>query len=399
MPPLSKSALVDEIVGLVMSRIGSQAGSSSGGGTSSHDPVTLSSDLLDWLSQDGQNLGEVSLAANMVLATPDGIAGVPTFRVLVADDLPAGLVGWALGGNAGTDPASDFIGTTDDQDLVLRAHNVAQLRILATGMVQAGNIYLNNNENELALPPYGVIGGYAIEGYEVGVFPEGWIRFATGVDPTMTIDSGDNNYLVVRSDGEISLMGTNVGIGVLLPATLLHTLLADSGTNAVANVLTITHNTDGAVAAGFGAGVNFQLETTTTESTNAAKLEALWNTATHASRKGDLVASVADSGGWREGWRIRGSGTAPMIGFYGVTPVVRPTAYTQTYATASRTHSNPTATTVTVSVTQTTPWGYSAKAEAEAIVTAINALITDVANVKQVLNQAIDDLQANGLLQ
>lgn len=84
------------------------------------------------------------------------------------------------------------------------------------------------------------------------------------------------------------------------------------------------------------------------------------------------------------------------IGFYGVTPIARPAAYTQTYAMATRTHSNPTA--ATVSDTNGAA-GFAAAADRTAVVTAVNNLITDVANVKQVLNQVIDDLQANGLLQ
>jgi hypothetical protein len=84
------------------------------------------------------------------------------------------------------------------------------------------------------------------------------------------------------------------------------------------------------------------------------------------------------------------------VGFYGVTPTTRPTAYTQTYATATRTHSNPTATTVTDTNGVA---GFLAAADRTAMVDAVNALIVDVANVKQVVNQILDDLQLNGLLQ
>lgn len=87
------------------------------------------------------------------------------------------------------------------------------------------------------------------------------------------------------------------------------------------------------------------------------------------------------------------------VGLYGVTPAARPSAYTQTYATATRTHSNPTASAVaTTAATSTSPFGY-AEAQANAIVAAVNALIVDVANVKQVLNSVIDDDQTLGLKQ
>lgn len=90
------------------------------------------------------------------------------------------------------------------------------------------------------------------------------------------------------------------------------------------------------------------------------------------------------------------SATAQKVTLFGALP----TAYTQTYATVTRTHSNPVASSVaTTSATNVTPWGYSTQAQADNIRAAVNNLITDVANVKQVLNQVIDDLQAAGLLQ
>lgn len=44
--------------------------------------------------------------------------------------------GWSLLGNAGTNAAVNFIGTTDAVDLVLRANNTERLRILSTGDAQ-----------------------------------------------------------------------------------------------------------------------------------------------------------------------------------------------------------------------------------------------------------------------
>jgi hypothetical protein len=47
---------------------------------------------------------------------------------------------WKLKGNSGTDPNSDFLGTTDAQDLVLRTENTEKMRIKTNG-----NIGINNN--------------------------------------------------------------------------------------------------------------------------------------------------------------------------------------------------------------------------------------------------------------
>jgi len=85
------------------------------------------------------------------------------------------------------------------------------------------------------------------------------------------------------------------------------------------------------------------------------------------------------------------------IGFYNTTPVARPAAYTQTYATATRTHSNITA--ATPSAYAAGANGYSTGAKASEVHAAVVAHQTDIANIKQVLNQVIDDLQTLGLLQ
>ncbi|QIY91652.1 MULTISPECIES: DUF4200 domain-containing protein [Chryseobacterium] len=45
---------------------------------------------------------------------------------------------WNTTGNAGTNPAINFIGTTDGQPLILKANNKASIRILPTGNVRIG---------------------------------------------------------------------------------------------------------------------------------------------------------------------------------------------------------------------------------------------------------------------
>lgn len=99
------------------------------------------------------------------------------------------------------------------------------------------------------------------------------------------------------------------------------------------------------------------------------------------------------------------------IGFYGVAPATRPTAYTQTFATATKTHASPTATALTdssggsASQTLAAITGGGATCEnatknaVASIADEVNKLITDLANVKQVVNQILDDLQTQGLLQ
>ncbi len=47
--------------------------------------------------------------------------------------------GWAIGGNAGTTPGTDFIGTSDAQDVVFKANNAEAIRILTSGQVGIGS--------------------------------------------------------------------------------------------------------------------------------------------------------------------------------------------------------------------------------------------------------------------
>ena len=126
------------------------------------------------------------------------------------------------------------------------------------------------------------------------------------------------------------------------------------------------------------------------------------------------------------------------VGFFGTTPVVQAGAYTQTYSIATATHSNPTGASLTdssggtpdqtvsplVAISDTSMVAINGsgmttaqEAEYDAMIVElntalgvandnfaeatdeINKLVIDVANVKQVLNQVIDDLQTYGLVQ
>lgn len=93
-----------------------------------------------------------------------------------------------------------------------------------------------------------------------------------------------------------------------------------------------------------------------------------------------------------------GTATTQKLGFFNATPIVQRAAWTQTYSTADKTVANPLAAAVaTTAATNSTPYGF-AQAQADAIVTAINNLVLDMADTKQAVNALIDDLQALGLV-
>jgi hypothetical protein len=89
--------------------------------------------------------------------------------------------------------------------------------------------------------------------------------------------------------------------------------------------------------------------------------------------------------------------TGTLFGAYGVTPVARPSAYTQTYSTASKTHAAITQLACPAGGTGTAAGGWSTAANRDLAIASINAARNDIANLKQVVNALIDDLQALGL--
>jgi len=94
-----------------------------------------------------------------------------------------------------------------------------------------------------------------------------------------------------------------------------------------------------------------------------------------------------------------GTATTQKLGFYNATPIVKPTAFTQTYATAEKTLASLTASAVgTTGSTSTSPYGYTTAAQADSIFTQLNNLIADHADLAQVVNSIIDDLQSLGLV-
>lgn len=71
--------------------------------------------------------------------------------------------------------------------------------------------------------------------------------------------------------------------------------ISDAGTNTSVDLLTLTHNSSGVIAASFGTGLAFNGQSSTTADRNIADISAIWTTATDASRVGNLVFQVASN--------------------------------------------------------------------------------------------------------
>jgi hypothetical protein len=90
-------------------------------------------------------------------------------------------------------------------------------------------------------------------------------------------------------------------------------------------------------AAGFGVGQSFYAETATDATYQQQGLiSTSWIDATNASRKAKMSLSAYDTAA-RLGIEIEASGTVAKLGFFGVAPVVRPTALTTQLTTITHT--------------------------------------------------------------
>jgi hypothetical protein len=94
--------------------------------------------------------------------------------------------------------------------------------------------------------------------------------------------------------------------------------------------------------------------------------------------------------------RLMSTPATDKLGFWGATPIVRPSAYTQTYSTADKTHAD--FTSADIGAFTGGAIGFLDAAERDNVRTQFNALRADVADVKQLVNSLIDDLQNLGLV-
>jgi hypothetical protein len=129
------------------------------------------------------------------------------------------------------------------------------------------------------------------------------------------------------------------------------------------------------------------IKSSTTASTSAAAIEWSAYNNTHASRQYDLIFSAYDTA-QREGLRIRASGTAPMVAFYGGTPVVRGAALTAQLTTI--THTAPStpdyAIQDLVDSSGGATFGFATKDEGNTVLSVILNLQTRVAELEARLN-------------
>ncbi len=107
---------------------------------------------------------------------------------------------WGLAGNAGTSPATNFVGTTDAQDLVLRTNNLERARISAAGHFTVTNSATVNNSFDVGGDAS--IGGNARVGGDVNVNGNTTLGNSAVAD-VVTVNA------VVTANGQGNTVGNN----------------------------------------------------------------------------------------------------------------------------------------------------------------------------------------------
>jgi hypothetical protein len=106
---------------------------------------------------------------------------------------------WALTGNGGTDPAVNFLGTTDAQPLVIRTNNTERLRVTATG-----DVVLQNQAAGTPTTVLRVLGGNGGTGATQVVLQAGANQ--SGVDLLQWRNNNGDLLGVIRPEGSVVLV-------------------------------------------------------------------------------------------------------------------------------------------------------------------------------------------------
>jgi len=182
-------------------------------------------------------------ARGMLVYQTNGTQGFYYFdgNVWIHMEPNANTAGWELDGNAGTDPANDFVGTTDAQPLVVRTNSVERMRVGENGNVSIGasltpsnyRLFVENNTTNAGVlvrnaNPAGRAGINAVSDAnataQFGVGNSG-AGLLSGVGFTGTGSANDFALLTNNAERVRVTQTGNVGIGTVAPQARLDVTL------------------------------------------------------------------------------------------------------------------------------------------------------------------------------
>jgi hypothetical protein len=147
-------------------------------------------------SVDGDEIDAGEVQRRVVNACPGGqfIRAIDEQGTAVCGSAAGGGSAWSLSGNAGTDPASDFVGTSDDQALVIGSNGQAVARFEAVSLTApagfTANIRLGSPDNVLQS---GVRGGTISGGGVPATDPGSFFNPNRVSDDFGTVGGGQDN--------------------------------------------------------------------------------------------------------------------------------------------------------------------------------------------------------------
>jgi hypothetical protein len=138
---------------------------------------------------------------------------------------------WKLGGNAGTTPGVNFVGTTDNQALELKVNNARVLRLEPNAT--SPNVIGGNPDNSVVAGVFGAtIGGgatnYIQNDADFGTIGGGWNAIQANADYA-TISGGWSNVIAVANVGGV----IGGGMGNLIQSNTVSATIAGGYTNLI----------------------------------------------------------------------------------------------------------------------------------------------------------------------
>ncbi|PBJ12775.1 collagen-like protein [Flavobacterium sp. ACN6] len=142
-------------------------------------PTTITTDAVNTLTVAGLQAGAAT--DNIVITDTNGV-----LKTITPSELSANS--WNILGNAGTDPAINFIGTTDDTNLIFKRNNIQ------SGKIDGTNVFLGYQTFPDATG--GGIGNVAIGYGTLKTIESGTKNIAIGYDAGGDLTTGSNNILI-----------------------------------------------------------------------------------------------------------------------------------------------------------------------------------------------------------